>query len=118
MIKRVTRAWVTITVTILLVSVLALLYVGRVLETFRRPAMRAWSQVQVGDHEAVVRSLLGAPHREYSAKGAPRDYYVPGYARRVRPIRGGVLIYTGSDLVMYIWIDDDGRVEDIFIGSS
>jgi hypothetical protein len=89
-----------------------------ILESSRSDTIVKWNQIQVGDTEVSVRSRLGEPNIEYARESAPTDYYVSGYRRRERPITNRVLIYMGADLVLYVWVDDAGRVEELFRGVS
>jgi hypothetical protein len=74
--------------------------------------------VTVGMTDQEVRSLLGPPDHEYRHDDAPEDYYVEGYSFKRRPIRGSVLIYVGGKGIAYVYLDDGGRVEDVFVGGS
>jgi hypothetical protein len=87
----------------------------RILE---RPTRQLWANVSIGDPEQSVVFLLGPPFQSYSAENAPQHYYVQGYRRRERPITNRVLIYTRGDLILYVWIDGSGRVEEKFVGGS
>lgn len=92
--------------------------VGMCLEDWRRPTRQLWSRVSVGSEEGFVRSKLGSPYKEFERNSAPENYYVSGYRHKVRPISLKVLIYMGNDLILYLWIDKNGRVEDMFSGGS
>ncbi len=92
--------------------------VGTALHEFRSSTKHQWDQVAIGDNEEAVKAKLGSPFREYSRDSAPIDYYIPGYRRRERQITNRVLIYMGADMVLYLWIDRNGRVEDMFSGVS
>ncbi len=61
---------------------------------------------------------LGPAQREYHKSNAPDDYRVPGYARPVRDLGIKVLVYLKNDLILYVWIDEDGKVEEVFHGTS
>lgn len=100
-----------------LLLAVGLLLVGYQLAQWRRPTLESWERISPGLSETEVRGLLGKPHREYD-EGAPADYYVSGYARKERRISGKVLIYMGADLVLYVWIDKQGKVEEVFRGGS
>lgn len=92
--------------------------VGFALHEFRRDSHALWDQVAIGESEESARSKLGPPFREYTRESAPADYYVSGYRKRERSISSRVLIYMGADLVLYIWIDENDRVEEMFRGVS
>ena len=68
--------------------------------------------------EAQVRHNLGKPHKVYLAGSAPEDYYVSGYSYRARPISGSVLVYVSGEPICYVWLNEDGNVEDYFVGGS
>ena len=88
------------------------------LDRFRAPASALWDRVSVGDSESEVRETLGEPYREFSGDSSPEDYYVRGYGRKERAITGKVLVYLSADMLLYVWIDEEGIVEDIFRGVS
>ena len=82
-------------------------------DQIRRPTLQKWQAVQVGVSEERVRELLGPPRYEYDAATAPEAYYVPGFGRKERTITGKVLIYFGGgDLVLYVYVSPEGRVEE------
>lgn len=104
-----------------LLAIVVILSVDAVEDSMRKlnaPYVANWDRIKIGDTEERVLGVLGTPYREYSARQAGEDYYISGYSRKVRPVTGKVLIYCGGDLVNYIWIDDQGRVEDMFRGRS
>lgn len=92
--------------------------VGLWLHQWRAPTMRAWNQIAIGQTEVEVRRLIGAPIKEYVRDEAPDDYRIEGYGRPDRSITGKVLIYLATDLVLYVWLDANGRVEETFVASS
>ncbi len=100
------------------VFAVSLAFVSYELERWRGPTRAIWEQVRIGDTEQRVRSLLGPPRKEYDRENAPVEYYINGYGRPERPVSLRVLIYLDADLVMYVWIDESGKVEDIFTGHS
>jgi hypothetical protein len=97
---------------------LAMLCVKRHMEQWRARVRALWDQVAIGDSEAHVRQILGAPGRAYDKATAPPDYYVDGWQRPEREITNKVLIYFGADMVFYVWIDEEGKVEETFRGGS
>ena len=101
-----------------LVVLLAVWSVRESLEEWRAPANALWDRISVGDPESLVLRILGEPLIEYQKNTAPPDYYLAGYGRKERPITGEVLIYCKSDMVLYVWLDEIGRVEDMFRGVS
>jgi hypothetical protein len=74
--------------------------------------------IKVGMTEAEVRAALGAPLHEYTQENAPKPYYVKGWTYKERSISHKVLIYIKAEPIAYIWIDRQGRVEDVFVGGS
>jgi len=104
--------------TFFLVLLICFCAVGFYLERWRAPTYERWRQIAVGDTEAKVRASLGTPRYEYDAASAPADYYIEGYGKPDRGITGRVLIYLERDLVLYVWIDADGRVEEMMRGVS
>ncbi len=68
--------------------------------------------------EDQVLTILGPPFKTYERDSAPEDYYVEGYAKKVRPITGKVFIYIGSEPILYVYFDESHRVEETFIGGS
>lgn len=85
---------------------------------WRRPTVELWQRVTIGLSEAEVRSVLGAPWREFHRETAPQDYYVPGYSRKKRPISAKVMIYLDRSMICYVWFNSSNRVEDIYYGPS
>jgi hypothetical protein len=43
---------------------------------------------------------------------------VKGWTYKERAISNKVLIYIKAEPIAYIWIDSEGRVEDVFVGES
>ena len=75
--------------------------------------------IDTGMSEAQVRARLGEPWRTYERATAPADYYVRGYSHPNRSISSKVLIYFGgSDMIVYVYLGKDGRVEGTFVGGS
>lgn len=106
------------TTFLILTALLFTVVVGRSFNHFWRAEERKWTLVTKGQTEKQVRALLGTPWREYSQAAAPRDYYVRMFTRRERAITGKVLIYTTADRIFYVWLDNDGNVEDTYYGGS
>jgi hypothetical protein len=74
--------------------------------------------ITVGTKEEAVVARLGQPTRVFNVADAPKDYYIPGYAKEEREISNKVLIYIGSEPIAYIYIDNKGLVEHVFVGGS
>ncbi len=113
--KKVIVGWALTLIAFVAVGVFA---VWLNLERWRAPVRAAWSCVEVGLLEEEVYACLGEPRYLHDVLSAPSDYYVKGYGRKVRPISNRVLIYMGADMVFYVWIDLQGRVEETVIGVS
>lgn len=91
---------------------------GMMWEATRKPIRDLWSTITIGDTEAIVLERLGQPNKLSIAEEAPVDYYLPGYGRRERVITNRVLVYLRHDLILYVWIDNAGKVEEKFVGST
>ena len=86
---------------------------------WRRPTLAEWSQIRIGDTEQRVLAILGTPSAQYDRDTAPLRLDAELMARRPRPNRSKVFVYVGgADLTMFVWFDNDGKVEDIFITGS
>lgn len=103
---------------VLLLALVALFGTGALLWQMRAGPRSDWHEIVVGTSEEEVRAKLGKPFRDYERATAPDDYYEPGYAKETRQISSRVLLYTGADLIFYVWIGENGRVEHTFIGGS
>jgi outer membrane protein assembly factor BamE (lipoprotein component of BamABCDE complex) len=79
---------------------------------------RLFRQVKNGMTEAQVTELLGQPYRSYEKSNAPEDYYVKGYSFKKRAITNKVLIYIKVEPICYVYLDQNGIVEDVFVGGS
>lgn len=67
---------------------------------------------------AQIVERLGEPNLVHHAGTAPEDYYVEGWARRERPITSMVQVFILGEPICYVWYDEDGLVEDWFLGGS
>ncbi len=107
------HAWVVASLIVVATFGGFVLFVGYTLDQIRRPTLQKWQVIQVGVSEERVRELLGPPYYEYDAATAPEAYYVLGYGHKERTITGKVLIYFGGgDLVLYVYVSPEGRVEE------
>ncbi len=61
---------------------------------------------------------LGQPTFRYDQSDAPSEYYVSGYSYKRRTITGYVYIYVRNEAIGYVWFDNSGRVEEVFVGGS
>jgi len=76
-------------------------------------------KLRLGLTEPEVIRLMGeAPAYRYEKAGAPAEYYVNGWERHERPITGKVLIFMLGEPICYVWFDEEGRVEEVFVGGS
>jgi len=74
--------------------------------------------IKVGMTEQGVIEKLGTPLHVYDKASAPKDYYVEGWSRRERAITHKVLIYIASEPIAYVYLDDQNKVEEVFVGGS
>jgi len=66
-------------------------------------------------------ALLGTPIESYTAAQAPKDFAKNGWGGFQGPereISGEVLIYSPGTVVVYIFLDPQGRVEEYRTGGS
>lgn len=105
-----------IIVVILLVASLAITKVW--FDDWRHETVEKWKRIRIGDSTTTLVETLGEPKLKFTRDSAPVNYYVDGYARKVRPINGSVSIYLERDLIMYVWLSPDDIVEDVFWGPS
>ncbi len=76
------------------------------------------SKLALGLSRADVLSRLGEPSCVLERATTPDHYYVDGWAYKEREISNSVLVFLLGEPICYVWIDDDGRVEDYFVGGS
>jgi len=77
-----------------------------------------FQSIKAGMTEQEVREKLGTPIHVYDKASAPKDYYVKGYAHKERPITNKVLVYIASEPIAYVYLDDQNKVEEVFVGGS
>lgn len=94
------------------------LAVRTTLDRWRAPAVERRERVSLGISESAVLDLLGPPYRRHDRADGVADYHVSGFARPNRDIAARVLIYMEKDMVLYVYLDHQGRMEDVFIGGS
>lgn len=85
------------------------------------PYWRLQNRLDALKTEAEIRQTFGAPAR--IAKAGEAVGYIPGYSHADRPVTGKLLIYPPAsgpidppDVVLYVYIDREGRVEQSVIG--
>jgi outer membrane protein assembly factor BamE (lipoprotein component of BamABCDE complex) len=83
-----------------------------------REEYERFQSIKVGMTEQEVREKLGTPVHVYDRASAPKDYYVEGWSRKERPITNKVLIYISSEPIAYVYLDDQNKVEEVFVGGS
>lgn len=73
--------------------------------------------------EAAVVKVFGKPRLVFHR--GDHDYYVSGYTYKERPISNKVFVYFPSsrsyqyhDIILYVYVDARGRVEDYHVGGS
>lgn len=68
--------------------------------------------------EQEVIQHLGPPHWVFRKETAPPDYYIPGWSYKEREITHKVLIDSFAEPIAYYYLDENNKVEDIYIGGS
>ncbi len=82
------------------------------------PKRQVEAKLELGLTAAEVVERLGEPNHVHHADTAPEDYYVEGWARRERPITSTVQVFILGEPICYVWYDEEGLVEDWFLGGS
>jgi outer membrane protein assembly factor BamE (lipoprotein component of BamABCDE complex) len=77
-----------------------------------------FQSIHAGMTEQEVREKLGTPAHVYHKASAPKDYYVKGYSHKERLITNKVLIYIASEPIAYVYLDEQNKVEEVFVGGS
>lgn len=110
---------------LLAVGLLVVLLVGVVLLAAREVFKAAWGEeyarfraVKVGMTAEGVVEILGEPYKVYEAGSAPENYYVDGWEFKARPITNKVFIYIATEPIAYVWLNQENRVEEVFVGGS
>jgi hypothetical protein len=83
--------------------------------------MPKYNQVKAGMSREQTIKLLGTPIESYTAAQSPKDFAKTdwgGYQAPEREISGEVLIYSSGDIVVYVFLDPQGKVEEFRTGSS
>ncbi len=108
-----------ISLILLFAVFMALVLIIRVpyMESFNK-ASEQFRSIKVGMTEDEVLNRLGTPEKVYNKATALKDYYIKGYAHKKREISNKVLIYTYGEAIAYIYLDEEDKVEDVFIGGS
>lgn len=77
------------------------------------------ARLSPGTTSEEVKTIFGDPERVYAEKLGQDSYYVKGYSFKERAITKEVWIYFGwFDVVVYVYFDNDMKVEDVFMGFS
>jgi len=104
-----------------IVAIILIVYLGGAVLRYTSHDYWTLSSIDIGMAEDSLIIKLGRPAIVYYAHEVvdKPEYYVEGYQRKEREITNKVYIYfKGVDLIAYIYIDANNRVEDIFIGGS
>ena len=102
-------------------AVLVVLMVAPVLYevNYERQDRAPFEKIKIGMAEKQVRELLADHLSPVVAVPSMENYYIDGYSRREREITGKCLIYFGKyDAICYVYLDKDGKVEEVYIGGS
>ena len=77
------------------------------------------SKVSPGMTEDEVIRKLGKPFEVQSPETGQQRCRVDGYSHTERTISNRCLVYFGAyEAIAYVYIDRNGRVEDVFVGGS
>ncbi len=111
------------------VVILLIIGVGTLLVSVRYwagyPYKKITKQVSNITTEEQANQILGYP--DYIFYKNNIDYYISGYAYKERIIDYKVLVYVSPssellisayDVIIYLYINDKGQVEDYFVGGS
>jgi hypothetical protein len=77
-----------------------------------------FDSIHIGMSEEEVLQRLGQPDKIYQKGTTPKDYCVKGWACKARDITSKMFVYYGGEPVAYIYLDDQNRIEEIFVGGS
>jgi|GEM_PF-3518479 len=83
-----------------------------------KPTRDKWAKIEVGMTEARVVELLGTPRMSLTTSVELQDQYDMGWVCTRQSVTGRVLVYAESMLMLYIWLDADGQVEETCVASS
>jgi hypothetical protein len=73
--------------------------------------------IKIGMAEKQVADLLGEPTWKFTTQDG-EDYYIPGHSIKRRKITNKVYLFGKADMILYVWFDKYGFVEDIFLARS
>jgi len=75
-------------------------------------------RIKIGMSEKQVLIILGEqPSWTFTAKDN-KDYYIPGHSFKKRNITNKVFLFAKGDMILYVWIGQNGLVEDTFLARS
>lgn len=94
------KIWLQTTASLFVLSAIGFLVVRWQIEKLQEPSRTLWKQINRGDEETKVRTLLGQPRYEYFRESAPENYYVEGWGKK-----GSSDFGKGSDLLRRIRFD-------------
>ena len=85
---------------------------------YEKPTRDKWAKIEVGMAESRVVALLGSPRMILNTSVELTDQYDMGWVCTRQSVSGRVLVYAESMLMLYIWLDADGQVEETCVASS
>ncbi len=85
---------------------------------YDKPTRDKWAKIEVGMTEARVVELLGTPRMVLKTGVELQDQYEMGWVCVRQSVTGKVLVYAESMLMLYIWLDSDGQVQETCVASS
>ncbi len=95
-------------------------------------ALFYWANMPYAEVKKIMREMeteqdiikkFGNPDHKFTK--ADRDYYIKGYAYKEREITNKALVYfpmlgknNYHDIILYVYIDNKGEIENYFVGGS
>lgn len=117
------RGWLPIAGGIAGFALLAVVGSGVLMRTsfsgFETERSALGKKIKPGMSESDLKRSLGPPRDVQSPATGQRTCSLPGYSHTQKPISHRCLIYLGGrDAIAYVYVDHEGRVEDVFVGGS
>jgi outer membrane protein assembly factor BamE (lipoprotein component of BamABCDE complex) len=75
-------------------------------------------RIKIGMSEKQVLIILGEPPTWTFTAKDNKDYYIPGHSFKKRNITNKVLLFVEGDMILYVWFNKEGFVEDTFLARS
>ena len=114
-----TLAVTAASLVVVLAVISSLVFVVRSSDPFAEERNALSSNLRPGMTEQDVIRDFGKPFEVQSPRTGQQGCRVEGYSHAQRPISNRCLVYFGSrEAIAYVYIDGNGRVEDIFVGGS